>query len=183
MTMTMGKSRWKGASGADVLPLYRQPWEAGRLFIRASLLDGRKETWELSEKLYREVVRIAPGHVEAWNNLGVMAFKLGRSAGALEAWGQALLLDPGRAETHNNIGHLFQTEMKLELASVYLLRAVKADPDMEEARVNLALVLQGLGRFRVALRHWRQYLQRFPRGEFTSLARKHEGICAEAGRR
>ena len=127
--------------------------------------------------MYREAVRLVPGHVDAWNNLGVICYRLGEKAAAMDAWGRALQLEPQKAETHNNIGQLLQVENKLEVASVYLLRAVKLDPDMGEARVNLALCLQGMGRRRAALRHWRAYLERYPRGPWVELAKKHEKLC------
>lgn len=168
---------------AAVIPLFREPFDAARLFLRASQLDAKRETWPDAERLYREVVRISPKHVEAWNNLGVMAFHLNRFGEALDAWSKALQLDPDRAETHNNIGHLFQLEGKLQVACSYLERAVKHDPEMGEARVNLALALQGLGRTKTALRHWRAYLERWPEGESAEFARKHAALCLQVERR
>lgn len=165
---------------AAVIPLFREPIDAARLFIRASRRDAKRETWPVAERLYREVVRLCPKHVEAWNNLGVMAFNQNRFGEALDAWSKVLQLDPDRAETHNNIGHLFQLEGKLEVACSYLQRAVKIDPEMGEARINLALALQGLGKTKTALRHWRAYLERWPQGDSASFARKHAALCVQA---
>ena len=171
-------SRQAKRSAAPVLSLFRQPYDAARLFSKALALDARAETLPLARNLYAEVVRIAPGHVDAWNNLGALEQRLGCSARAMAAWAKALELDDKKAETHNNIGSLLQGEGKLEVASVYLLRAVKLAPDMQEARVNLALCLQSLGRRRPALRHWREYLARHPHGQYVKLARKHEALCS-----
>lgn len=173
----VGKSEAR-AWGSSVTTLFRSPLHAARLFLRAHRLDTKRETLPLARNLYEEVVRIAPGHAEAWNNLGVVCLKLGDKAAAMNAWGRGLLADPERAELHNNVGSMLQCEEKFEVASVYLLRAVRLDPEMAEARVNLALCLQTLGRLKAARRHWREYLERFPGGEFAKLARKHEGLCA-----
>jgi len=163
---------------AAVTELYRAVTHAEPLFRRAMSLDERKANWPLARNLYREVTRLAPKHIDAWNNLGVLCHRLGDSAEAMHAWAQALLIDDRKAETHNNIGQLLQCEGKLQVASVYLARAVRLDPEMGEARVNLALCLQAMGRRRAALRHWRQYLERFPRGVWVDLAHKHVGLCS-----
>jgi Flp pilus assembly protein TadD len=168
----------KGAGDrlAPVIPLFSGAARAAALFSRAYRLDGSAATWGDAERLYREVVRLAPGHWEAWNNLGVMAYRRGDKAAALHAWGTALLHNGDAAETHSNIGVLFRDEEKYEVASVYLLRAVNADPEMANARVDLALCLQALGRRVAARKHWLKYLGRFPRGEHAEMARKHLGL-------
>jgi tetratricopeptide (TPR) repeat protein len=174
----MGKSQFKAPRGGEVVQLFRAPFEAERLYRRAMALDERKDSWELAQKLYREVVRLAPRHIDAWNNLGVMCHRLKDLTGAMQAWAMALLIDDRKAETHNNIGQLLQCEKKFEVASVYLLRAVKLDPEMAEARVNLALCLQAMGRRRAALKHWRAYLEQSPSGVWAELAKKHVRLCS-----
>lgn len=171
------KAERAASGGARVVTLFSSPVHAAQLFIRAMRIDGTREGWGDAERLYREVVRLDPSHWEAWNNLGAMAYRLGRKADALEAWGQGLLVEPRAAELHNNIGQLFQDEKKLEVAVGYLERAVRYDANCDEAYVNLALCLQGLGRRKAALRYWTRYLDRWPRGEFAELARKHTGLC------
>lgn len=167
-------------SEAPVIPLFSGAARAASLFTRAMVLDQNERTWPDAERLYREVVRLAPGHWEAWNNLGVMAYQLGRRDDALDAWSRALDADPWCAQTFNNLGALWQSERKFEQAAVYFLRAVRIDGEMGEARVNLALCLQALGRFGAARRHWHKYLTRFPRGEWTAMAKKNERVCSEA---
>lgn len=162
---------------AAVLQLFSTPADAARLFLLAYRLDEKKESWSDAERLYREVVRIAPGHWEAWNNLGMMAYRFGRKAEALEAWGNGLLANPDGAELHNNIGHLFQQEKKFEIAAVYLRKAMRLNPDCEDTYVNLGLCLQALGRLQSAARCWTRYLHRWPGGDFADLARKNAALC------
>jgi tetratricopeptide (TPR) repeat protein len=168
------------SKGAAVVPLFGGVRDAFRLFQRAMELDRSRATWRDAERLYREVVRIAPGHWEAWNNLGVMAYQLGRRDEAMAAWERAIVENPEAAETMNNIGTLLQNEGKVEAATVQFVRALRIDEEMPEARVNLAMALQALGRCSAALRHWRYYLERWPEGENAVLARKHEALCAKA---
>lgn len=147
------------------------------LFRRAMVLDGDSVTFADAERLYREVVRLAPKHWQAWNNLGVMLYKQGRKREARDAWGEALLVDPHCAETFNNIGTMFQEEGALDAAEVYLRKALRLDRDMPEARVGLAMVLQGQGRTNAAVLHWRYYLKRWPEGDKASMAREHLERC------
>ncbi len=165
-----------------VTPLFRGGLDGALLFTRATLLDCQPETWELALRLYREVVRLVPEHVEARNNLGVLCHRLGLSSQALAAWRGVLEIDPKYAESLNNIGHVLQADGKLEAACVYLLRAVESDPEMEEARFNLALCLQGLGRPKAALKQWRAYLRRWPRSEYAPRVEQHVALCKQAAR-
>jgi tetratricopeptide (TPR) repeat protein len=168
----------KNTSG--VAPLFRGGLDGAVLFARATLLDSRPETTELALRLYREVVRLVPEHVEARNNLGVLCHRLGRASEAMAAWRGALEVDPDHAESHNNMGHVLQLDGKLEAAAVHLLRAVKSDPEMEEARFNLALCLQALGRPKAALEQWRAYLRRWPRSEYAPRIEQHVELCLRA---
>lgn len=165
-----------------VVKLFRGVEDGAALFMRASRLDSKPETWRLALALYREVVRLVPRHVEARNNLGCMLYQLGEYDEAMAAWRGALDIEPRHAEAQNNIGHVLQQKGELETASVYLLRAVESDPEMEEARFNLALCLQGLGRPKKALEHWRVYLKRWPRSEFAPRVRQHVELCQQAAR-
>lgn len=162
---------------ADVVPLFSTARQASDLFARAMVLDESRASWPDAERLYAEVTRLDPAHWEAWNNLGVIRYRLGRKADALDAWGRAMQQNPLGAETHNNVGSLLQMEGKLEVAAVFLQNAVRLDPDMAEARINLALALQATGKLRDARRHWRYYLEHWPGGEEAPLARKNLEIC------
>ena len=164
----------------NVRRLFKSTDDVHRLFLRASELHDQPSERGHAMRLYQEIIRIAPRHVEALNNLGVLHFWQNEPAKALDAWGRALLADRYRADVLNNIGHLFQMEGKWRVAAYYLALAVESDPDMDEARVNLALVLQVLGRTKKAARHWSEILRRRPRGEFSNMARKYLGAFVEA---
>lgn len=164
----------------NVIPLFRGTLDGALLFSRASMLDEDPENWALARNLYLEASRLVPRHVESRNNYGVLCHRLGDTDEALRAWRKALDIDAKNAECLNNIGHVLQEQGNLEAASVYLLRAVESDPEMEEARFNLALCLQALGRPRAALKQWRAYLRRWPRSEYASRVRQHVARCRQA---
>lgn len=160
-----------------VIPLFSGAATAEKLFSQAMRLDQDEATWESAEKLYREVTRLDPGHWEAWNNLGVMLYRRDRPGAALEAWGRALLVDRFAPDVNNNVGMLYQEQGQYSVAVEYLKRAVKADGEMAEARVNLALCLQALGKLDDAERHWLKYLRRYPRGPWAAMAEKNLSLC------
>lgn len=164
----------------NVRRLFKSTEDVHRLFLRASELHDMPASRSHAMLLYQEVIRIAPRHAEALNNLGVLYFWENQPSKALDAWGRALLADPFNADALNNVGHLFQVEGKWAVAAYYLALAVESDPDMDEARVNLALVLQTLGRRKKAARHWSEILRRRPRGQFAPMARKYLGAFVES---
>lgn len=163
---------------AKVTHLFSTAKHVQQLFARAHALDEVPGQEQRAAELYREVVRITPRHWEAWNNLGVLAFRGGELGDALDAWGRALEIEPHAAATLNNIGSLFYSEQKLEIAVVYLEDSLRIDREQCEARRNLALALQALGRRKAALKHWKAFLRRWPEGEDADLARKHAALCA-----
>ena len=165
---------------ASVVPLFSREHVA-QIFRRASALDRGSDTRADAERLYREVTRLDPSHWLAWNNIGVLAYRRGDKAEALDAWGQALRANPSAAETHNNVGSLLQLEGKLSVARVYLDNAVRYDPCMLEARINYALALQGLGELSRAAEQWRAALELGPSEDEASYAARQLALC-ERGR-
>ena len=170
------------AGGAPVAWLFRTPEDANRLYVVALARERERGRARLCERLYREIVRIAPGHWQAWNNLGSCAYRREAFDFAKSCWMAALELAPNQAEIVNNLGLALQRAEKFELAAAYFERAVELDPALPSALANLALTVQGLGRVREALRHWRAYLRRFPDGPDADVARRQEGVCADAAR-
>ncbi|HWO11422.1 MAG TPA: tetratricopeptide repeat protein [Polyangiaceae bacterium] len=153
-------------------PLYSTPRHVAQLFNRAMALDENEKTAGLARELYREVVRIAPDHWEAHNNLGVLAYRAKDPGAALDHWRDALDIEPLSAATLNNVGSMFYDERKYELAVVYLEDSIRINPEQKEARQNLALALERVGQRAAARRQWRSFLRRFPWGDDAEFARE-----------
>ena len=55
-----------------------------------------------AEVAYRRALELAPGHVSAWNNLGVVQAQQGRLADAADSFARALQLEPGNRDACAN---------------------------------------------------------------------------------
>ncbi|MBT4899492.1 MAG: tetratricopeptide repeat protein, partial [Nitrospina sp.] len=63
----------------------------------------------------------------------------GDIAGALLHYQQAIILDPGFAKAHNNLGSTLAGQGRFEGAMVHFERALSIDPNYNDARKNLEL--------------------------------------------
>jgi protein O-mannosyl-transferase len=104
---------------------------------------------------YRQAIKIDPGRADAWNNLGIDLAKMGQSKEALEAFSRA-------CEIHSqsdlyflgryNVGCTYQSMGYPEEALSAFAEVLKAHPDHVKARVQSAVVLEGMGRWDEAQR-------------------------------
>ena len=63
---------------------------------------------EEAEKLYREILKTNPNHLDANNNLGVLLKDTGRLDEAEASYKKAIELKPDYAEAYNNLGITLQ---------------------------------------------------------------------------
>ena len=122
---------------AATLETNPQSWKAMHNY--ASALDDRGRTAE-SEPLMRQVIARRPDSAEAYNDLGVILWKLGRKADAAAATRRALELRP----TSGSAGNLATMEAQLgnqagQIAA--LRRAIELDPDDATRTQQLAWAL------------------------------------------
>ncbi len=73
-------------------------------------------------------------------------FKQGRSRTAIKIMHQALAMDPGNAEFHNDLGVLYFHTEKEDKASGLFQRAIELDDTQIDARKNLADLYAAAGR-------------------------------------
>jgi Flp pilus assembly protein TadD len=66
----------------------------------------------------------------------------GRGTGAFAHYLEALRLNPGYAEAHNNLAILYARDGRLEQAREHWETALRLKPDYEDARRNLQLLQQ-----------------------------------------
>jgi Flp pilus assembly protein TadD len=55
-------------------------------------------------------------------------------------------LEPGNSRAHSDLGLILAMQGRLDEAAVHLERAIALDPQAQDARRNLAVVQQRLGR-------------------------------------
>jgi tetratricopeptide (TPR) repeat protein len=112
---------------------------------------ARTADWRDDVTLFASASRVNPGSRDAWFNLGVALKDRGDLTAAQSAWESALALAPGDAEAHAQLGTLHAVGGDLDRGEVHLRLALTARPDLDQARYNLALVLERQGRTAEAL--------------------------------
>ena len=98
-------------------------------------------------------LRKAPGF---YNSLGILRKEQGRFDEAIAAYQQAIELNPGFADAHYNLGHVYQAKDELAEAAKCFERAANAEPSHVHALAALARVLQLLKRPEESVPHLRK---------------------------
>jgi tetratricopeptide (TPR) repeat protein len=124
-------------------------------------------------------------HADGWHNLGNALRQLGLREAAFTALRNALLLEPGRAQTYLVLGNLLVETGKHEDALECFERAARHDPSLARARSRLADQMSARGRVRRAERLFRQSLGLDPDHieGWLGLARTLEDVGDAAGAR
>lgn len=112
----------------------------------------------LAESHYLRVVKLDPGHDEAWHLLGVVAFQQGHAPKAIRHFRRALELRPRHAQALNNLALALKATGDLDGAREAFARALAVRPEYVEAALNLGLLEEARGEIAAAESVWRQAL-------------------------
>ena len=115
-----------------------------------------------AERLYSQILAVAPGHADCCHFLGVLANQTGRGELAVGLIGEAIALDGLDPARHNNLGNALHGLGRFDEAAEAYRRALALKPDYAGARYNLANLLQARGRCEEALREFEQALAVWP---------------------
>jgi predicted O-linked N-acetylglucosamine transferase (SPINDLY family) len=96
--------------------------------------------------IYAEVLRRAPGHVEALHLSGIVALQTGRPDRAAELFAQAIARDPGVAKFHANRGAALRLVGDAAGALASLEEALRLTPGFPGAEAGRGAALLALGR-------------------------------------
>ena len=146
-----------------------------------------------AEPLYRQVLRVDPGHVDALYHLGTLELQQAqrtvgiaqtrrtdgaepesasdgppadwstRLAAGIELLEQAARLRPDMAEIHNNLGIAYRALGNWNAAAAAFEQAVTADPASAGAYFNMADLAETLGQHDAAVACYRQAISLEPR--------------------
>jgi tetratricopeptide (TPR) repeat protein len=108
----------------------------------------------------------------AWFNLGNCRAELGDAIGAIDAFQQALRVDPGYSAAWNNLGIAQGTLHRVVDAMQSFCRALELAPHYADAHYNLADVLATAGDIESARKHWRAYLAYDPNSRWADHVRR-----------
>ena len=123
-------------------------WKAHNNLALAAIDSGE---FEVAEAHYRESLAIKP-QPAIYNDLGVVLERQGLPDEAVEAYRNAVKLDPKSASAQYNLGSSLARSGKFAEAESHLRNAIKADPTNATPHQALAQVLEKLGRTEEARR-------------------------------
>jgi protein O-GlcNAc transferase len=115
-----------------------------------------------AEPIYQEILTIEPHHATCLHALGLIAFRRGEFARAIDLIELALLYKPDDAEAYAHIGAAMQNLGRSDDAVSHLERALAIRPDDAETHRNLGMTLRAMGRRDEAANHIKQALELQP---------------------
>jgi tetratricopeptide (TPR) repeat protein len=92
--------------------------------------------------------------VEGYNLLGIIESARQDLPDAIAAFEHALQLSPKSAQTHNNLGNVYVSQNKLDLAEKEFLTALRLDPTNHDAQYNMGVLLMARGSPAEAIPHF-----------------------------
>jgi CRISPR-associated protein Csy1 len=141
--------------GAIAMTVESRVGGTGELF-RAAATRHRAGALGEAEALYREILRVDPGHAEALHRLGLIAHTRGNHDDAAALIGQAIAIEPQRPEYHYTLGIVLHDQGKLAEAQAAFVRATELRSDFAQAHNNLGIVQQDQGRLEAAAESFRR---------------------------
>jgi glutathione synthase/RimK-type ligase-like ATP-grasp enzyme len=134
--------------------LAANPDDVDAHFDRGRMLTdlGRPEE---ARGAYFEVIKRAPAHFGALNNLGGLLYSAGFRSAARSAYAEAVARNPDNPLGHFNLGNLLREEGELDEARAEYAAALRLAPDHAEAHRGMALILLENGAEEAAAVHQR----------------------------
>lgn len=91
----------------------------------------------LAAESYEEALRIDPNYVAVYNNYGVLLMGEGKDDEAEKMFKTSYSINPSFSKTSYNLGKLYQTQLKVELSTEWLERALVLQPNDIDTLVDL----------------------------------------------
>ena len=133
-----------GQAGASFQRALRDdPSSAEALYGLGSVYLQQQKTAEARES-FAQVTKLQASYPDtlpnAWNNLGLLATREGRTADAIPYFQEALRLSPDHLIALDNLGNAYRQQKQWEEARKTLEHAVAVGPDDPEANYSLGMV-------------------------------------------
>ena len=125
----------------------------GSVYLKQQKTNEARDCFERAIKLNASYPDTLPN---AWNNLGLLATREGRTAEAIPYFQEALRLSPDHLIALENLGNAYRQQKQWDDARTVLEHAVSVGPDDPEANYSLGMVFAQLDNNDGAY----QYLQR-----------------------
>jgi tetratricopeptide (TPR) repeat protein len=118
---------------------------------------------------YKEVLRISPYYVDAYNNLGNALKKEGQLPEAIDHYSEALRIDPNYEKAHNNLGNTLAKLGDTDAAIYHYSAALRINPDYVDAHNNFGNALAKQGKTSEAIDHYKEALRIDPNSFVTYI--------------
>ena len=130
--------------------------------FEAALNHHRSGRLDRAESLYREIVRVDPGHADALHLLGVAAYQRNQNDRAIDFIRRAIAINGSAAPFHSNLGASYRALGRLDEAVSSYQEAIRLAPEFADPHYNLGNVLKDLLRFEEAIASYRSALDLKP---------------------
>ncbi len=109
----------------------------GSVYLKQDMNEDARESFERATKV---LASYPDTLANAWNNLGLLATREGKTAEAISYFQEALRRNPDHLVALENLGNAYRQEKDWDQARNTLERAVKVSPDDPEANYSLGMV-------------------------------------------
>ncbi|MGJ4931914.1 tetratricopeptide repeat-containing sulfotransferase family protein [Bradyrhizobium sp. HKCCYLS2038] len=134
--------------------------------LRAMVLDAQNAESQNrlgdAEKLYRAIIDHQPDCFDGLHGCGVVCYRKADMAGAEHWLKRAVEVEPGAAAAHNNLGTVYFSTGRLDLALACYRKALSLTPGYIDARANFAAALSRTGDLLAARREYEMVLGQVP---------------------
>jgi len=149
-----------------------------------ALVYAKQERYQEALPLYQNAIERHINNQDralSWNNLGKVRHALGHQAEAVQAYQQAIDLNPTYAWPYNNLGVVFAGQGDYEPAMTFYRQAIErhtVDQDQAVSWDNLGNVLSNLGRYDEAIEAYRRAVTLDPTYvmPWNSLGNVYQGL-------
>ena len=114
---------------------------------------------EEAERLYREILKVQPEHLDTNNNLAVILEHHNKLEEAEKYYRKAIELNPDFVEVYFNLGNILKKLNRLIEAEASCKRAIELKPDYAEAHFNLGLIKDNQGKLEQAEKYYRKAIE------------------------
>jgi len=139
-------------------------------FINLSLEYSNRGQYQIALSFAQKAINMDPKNPEAWDNGGLALFYMSKYPEAQNAFAQAVLLQPRSALFWNNLAGALREQDKLADAEKILLdHALKLDPNLSAAYINLGIVYLRADRPDLASQNLQKALQLLPPNQVADV--------------
>ena len=110
----------------------------------------QKNNLNEAKKIYLQILKINPNHVNAHNNLGAAYKQLGEIEKAKSCFEKVIQLNPNDVDGHNNLGLLLFELKEIQKAKSFFEKTIQLNPNYVEAHNNLGTIFNELKEFQKA---------------------------------